>query len=56
MFGTLVPWRTRFPATFRRFEREMDELMGRVFPEEEFWALPRPGRRLFVPAVRHRHR
>jgi HSP20 family protein len=40
MFGTLVPWRTRFPATFRRFEREMDELMSRVFPEEEFWAVP----------------
>src|SRR5262249_48516684 len=46
MFGTLVPWRTRFPATLRRMEREMEELMGRAFPEEEFWALPEKG---FIP-------
>jgi hypothetical protein len=32
MFGTLVPWRARFPGTFRRMEREMEELMGRMFP------------------------
>ena len=40
MFGTLVPWRTRFPATFRRVERDMGELMDRFLHDEEFWALP----------------
>lgn len=50
MFGTLVPWQTRFPATFRRFEREMNKLMGSVFPEEdEFWAVPK--KEWFAPRV-----
>ena len=38
MLGTLVPWRARFPATFGRFERDMENLMERFFsPEEEGW-------------------
>ena len=33
-----VPWHTRFPATFRRFDRDMEKLMERFFsPEEEGW-------------------
>jgi HSP20 family protein len=49
MFGTLMPWRARFPATFGRFEREMNELLGRVLPEEEeFWTVPK---QWFAPRV-----
>ena len=46
MFGTLVPWRTRFPATFRRIERDMEELMDRFFREEDYRGLPE---RVFAP-------
>lgn len=37
MFGALVPWRTRFPGTFRRMENEMENLMGRFFGDEDSW-------------------
>ena len=48
MFGTLVPWRTRFPVTFRRIERDMEELMDRFFRDEEFWGAPE---KVFAPSV-----
>src|SRR5262245_27410891 len=37
MFGTLVPWRTRFPVTFGRMERDMEDLMDRLFRNEDLW-------------------
>lgn len=48
MFGTLVPCRARFPATFRRMERDVEELMDRFFRDEEFLGLPE---RVFAPTV-----
>lgn len=48
MFGQLVPWRTRFPATFRRMERDMESLMDRFFRDEEFWGLPE---KAYMPRV-----
>ena len=48
MFGTLVPWRARFPATVRRMERDVEELMDRFFREDEFWGLPE---KVFAPCV-----
>ena len=40
MFGSLVPVRTRFPVTFRRMGRDLEDLMERLFRDEEFLALP----------------
>ncbi|MBI3468454.1 MAG: Hsp20/alpha crystallin family protein [Planctomycetes bacterium] len=48
MLGSLVPWRTRYPVTFRRIDRDMEELMDRFFRDEEFWGLPE---RVFAPSV-----
>ena len=48
MFGTLVPCRARFPATVRRMERDVEELMDRFFREDEFWGLPE---KVFAPCV-----
>jgi HSP20 family protein len=35
MFGTLVPWTTRFPQTLFRFEDEINRVMDRFFREEQ---------------------
>ena len=35
MATQLVPWRTRFPATFRRMEEEIRDLMTRFFARTE---------------------
>jgi HSP20 family protein len=48
MLGSLIPMRARFPVTFRRMERDLEELMGRFFPAEEFWGLPE---KVFAPRV-----
>lgn len=48
MLGSLIPWRTRYPATFRRFDRDMGELMDQFFRDEEFWGLPE---KVFAPHV-----
>lgn len=48
MLGSLIPWRTRYPATFRRMDREMGELMDRFFREDDFWAVPEQA---FAPSV-----
>jgi len=48
MLGSLIPWRTRYPATFRRADRDMQELMDRFFRDEEFWAVPE---KVFAPSV-----
>ncbi len=46
MFGTLVPRAERLPRPLLRFEREMENLMDRVFnPEEGRWLVG------FVPAA-----
>lgn len=46
MFGTLVPRMERLPRPLVRFEREMENLMERLFrPEEGRWLVE------FVPAV-----
>ena len=31
MLRSMIPWRERFPATFPRFENEMEDLMERFF-------------------------
>ena len=46
MLGSLIPWRTRYPATFRRMERDMEDLMDRFFRDEEFWGMPE---KVFAP-------
>lgn len=33
MLRSMIPWRERFPATFPRFENEMEDLMERYFGE-----------------------
>ena len=48
MLGSLIPWRARYPVTFRRMDRDMEELMGRFFSDEEFWGLPE---KVFAPHV-----
>ena len=48
MLGSLIPWHARFPATFRRGDRDMEELMNRFFHEDEFWCLPE---KVFAPHV-----
>ena len=48
MLGSLVPWRTRYPVTFRRIERDMEELMDRFFRDEEFWGAPE---KVFAPSA-----
>lgn len=46
MFGTLVPRMERLPRPLIRFEREMENLMERLFrPDEERWMVG------FVPAA-----
>jgi HSP20 family protein len=42
----MIPWRERFPATFSRFENEMEDLMERFFGNGEEWGLTR-----FAPAL-----
>ena len=46
MLRSMIPWRERFPATFPRFENEMEDLMERFFGNGEEWGLTR-----FTPSV-----
>lgn len=48
MLGSLIPLRARYPVTFRRMERDMEELINRFFPAEEFWSVPE---KVFAPHV-----
>ena len=48
MLGSLIPWRARYPVTFRRFDRDMGELMDQFFRDEEFWGVPE---KVFAPHV-----
>lgn len=46
MLRSMIPWRERFPATFSRFENEMEDLMERYFGDAEEWGLSR-----FTPSL-----
>ncbi len=46
MLRSLIPWRERFPATFSRFENEMEDLMERYFGNGEEWGMSR-----FTPSL-----
>ena len=46
MLRSMIPWRERFPATFPRFENEMEDLMERFFGNGEEWGLTR-----FTPSL-----
>jgi HSP20 family protein len=46
MLRSMVPWRERFPATFPRFENEMEDLVERFFGPGDDWGLTR-----FAPAL-----
>ena len=47
MFHSMIPWRERLPATFPRFENEMEDLMERFFGNGgEEWGLTR-----FTPSL-----
>lgn len=39
MFRSMIPWKERFPATFSRFENEMEDLFGRFMGEQGDWSL-----------------
>ncbi len=42
MLRSMIPWQERFPATFSRFENEMEDLMERFFGNGgEGWGLTR---------------
>ena len=43
---SMIPWRERFPATFPRWENEMEDLMERFFGNGEEWGLTR-----FTPSL-----
>lgn len=46
MLRSMIPWRERFPATFPRFENEMEDLMERFFGNGGDWGLTR-----FTPSL-----
>jgi HSP20 family protein len=46
MLRSMIPWRERFPATFPRFENEMEDLVERFFGPGDDWGLTR-----FAPAL-----
>ena len=46
MLRSMIPWRERFPATFPRWENEMEDLMERFFGNGEEWGLTR-----FTPSL-----
>ncbi len=46
MFRSMIPWRERLPATFPRFENEMEDLMERFFGNGGEWGLTR-----FTPSI-----
>ncbi|TWT73486.1 Spore protein SP21 [Posidoniimonas polymericola] len=46
MLRSMVPWRERFPATFSRFENEMEDLMERYLGAGEDWSVNR-----FTPSL-----
>ena len=47
MLRSMIPWRERFPATFPRFENEMEDLMERFLGNgAEEWGLTR-----FTPSL-----
>ncbi len=39
MLRAMVPWRERLPATFPKFENEMEDLMERFFGTGDTWGL-----------------
>lgn len=41
MLRSMVPWRERFPASFSRFENEMEDLLERYLGSNEEWAFAR---------------
>lgn len=48
MFRSMVPWTERVPATFSRFENEMERLMDRFFRSDEEWL---PAHRRYLPKL-----
>ncbi len=46
MQRALIPWRERFPASFSRFENEIEDLMERFLGGGEDWGLTR-----FTPSL-----
>ena len=46
MQRSLIPWRERFPASFSRFENEVEDLMERFLGTGEDWGLTR-----FTPSL-----
>jgi HSP20 family protein len=46
MLRMMIPWRERLPATFPRFENEMEDLVERFFGTGDDWAVTR-----FAPAL-----
>lgn len=41
MLRSMVPWRERFPATFSRFENEVEDLMERYLGAGDDWSINR---------------
>ena len=48
MLRSMIPWTERFPATFSRFENEMERLMDRFFRSDDEWL---PSTRRYLPRV-----
>lgn len=46
MLRSMIPWRERLPASFPRFENEMEDLVERFFGPGDDWAVTR-----FAPAL-----